>query len=112
MQGHLHFVGQEMEAARQTLEATRREVADVGEGLARARRRLPWQVWAVALALGVLPVAVGALYLVTHGYGVLGAAERQALTAGLRFQIVCTQLPPAEQEQVRALLHRDEKGGR
>jgi len=108
VQGQLHFVGQEMEAARQTLEATRQEVAGVGEELARARRRLPWQVWAVTLALGVLPVSVGGLYLATHGYAVLDASERRALTAGVRFQIAYTRLPPAEQEQVRSLLHWDE----
>ncbi|MBE0616383.1 MAG: hypothetical protein IH608_00465 [Proteobacteria bacterium] len=108
VQGQLHFVGQEMEAARQTLEATRQEVAGVGEELARARRRLPWQVWAAALALGVLPVAAGALYLATHSYGILDAAELQALTTGVRFQIAYTQLPPAEREQVRSLLHWDE----
>ena len=108
VQGQLHFVGEQMEAARQTLEATRQDVAGVGEVLSQTRRRLPWQVWAVTLALGVLPVAVGALYLATHGYGVLDAAERQALTTGVHFQIAYTQLPSEEREQVRSLLHWDE----
>lgn len=108
VQGQLHFVGQEMEAARQTLEATRREVVAVGEGLARTRRRLPWQVWGAALLLGVVPVVAGGIYLATHGYGVLAAGERRNLETGLRFRIAYSQLPPAEQDQVRSLLHWEE----
>ncbi|HSH68551.1 MAG TPA: hypothetical protein VK997_01445 [Deferrisomatales bacterium] len=99
---------QHMETARHTLEGAQREVVRAGESLERANRRLPWKVSLTALLLGVVPVVVGALYLGSHGYAMLGDVERTLLHTGVRFQVAYSELPAEQRTQVRALLGWEE----
>ncbi len=107
-QAQVKFLCEHMETARHTLEGAQREVVRAGESVERANRRLPWQVWVTASLLGVLPVVLGALYLGSHGYAMLGDVERTLLHTGVRFQVSYSGLPPEQRAQVRTLLGWEE----